>query len=217
MKEKAAEEGYELLSSYVRDLVLSTLGRPVQQGIDRAKLKSMVARITQDVINQYVSVIEDLKRKYAELIERIENLETRINELQSKLSKQTARYQYYQPTRQPSKRQRKSGIERLREEKVLFESSLRGLKNRDSFFKYLEREGAKVIVLDGERVAIDREYWDELKRRIFEEISTNIDDEIKKILDPIGYEIFQRLKRSGLIYYDSSQQRWRPVDKSLIG
>jgi len=217
LKEKAAEEGYELLSSYVRDLVLSTLGKPSQQGIDRAKLKSMVTRITQDVINQYISVVEELKRKYAELIERIENLETRINVLQTQLSKQVARYQYYQPARQLSRRQRKSGIERLREEKVLFESSLRGLKNRDSFFKYLGREGAKIIVLDGERVAIDREYWDELKHKIFEEISTNIDDEIKKMLDPIGYEIFQGLKRSGLIYYDSSQQRWRPVDKNLIG
>ncbi len=217
MREKAAEEGYELLSSYVKDLVLSALGKPIQQGIDRAKLKSMVTRITQDVINQYVYIVEDLKRKYAELIERIENLENRMNELQSQLFKQITRYQHYQPTRQPSRRQRKTGIERLREEKVLFESGLRGLKNRDGFFKYLEREGAKIIVLDGERVAIDREYWDDLKHKIFEEISTNIDDEIKKILDPIGYEIFQRLKRSGLIYYDSSQQRWRPVDKSLIG
>jgi len=205
------------LSDYVRELVLSALGKTSKPlSLDKDKLKSIVTRIAQDVINQYMSIIEDLRRKYAELVERIENIETRLSELQGQIPKQPVRYQYYQPQRQQARRQRKSGIERLREEKVLFESNLRGLKNRDSFFKYLEREGAKIIVLDGERVAVDRDYWDELRRKIFDEISTNIDEEIKKILDPIGFEIFQRLKRSGLIYYDSSQQKWRPVDKSLI-
>ncbi len=253
--ERAKREGYELISDYIRTLILRELGRtppPLIKDLDRRLskleegeltpklydriwklvlsaleehgvsgltaetikpileewLKSLLARIdrrVQDLVNPYTARIDELMRKIAELYERIEQLETELKEIKKKISEQ-------RPPYTARKAERKTGIERLREQGVVFESELGRLRNRDAFFDYLSRQGAKIISVRGERVAIDPEFWEKFKRKVFEELSTSNEDEIKLLLTKQEYKLFIKLKESGLIYYDSTIRKWRSVE-----
>ncbi len=252
--ERAKREGYELISDYIRTLILRELGKtppPLIKDLDRRLskleegelppklydriwklvvsaieeqgtggltadslkpileewLESLLAKVdrkVQDLVNPYTAKVDELMRKIAELYERIEHVETEIKDIKKKLGEQRTYTQ--------RKIERKSGIERLREQGVVFESELGRLRNRDAFFDYLSRQGAKIINVRGERVAIDPEFWDKFKRKVFDELSTSNEDEIKLLLTKQEYKLFIRLKESGLIYYDSTVRKWRSVE-----
>ncbi len=252
--ERAKREGYELVSDYIRTLILRELGRtppPLIKDLDRRLskleegelppklydriwklvlsaieeqgvsdltaeslkpilekwLESLLARVdrrVQDLVNPYTAKVDELMRKIADLYERIEQLEAEIKDFKKKLSEQRS----YTSRRT----ERKTGIERLREQGVVFESELGRLRNRDAFFDYLSRQGAKIINVRGERVAIDPGFWEKFKRKVFEELSTNNEDEIKLLLTKQEYKLFIKLKESGLMYYDSTVRKWCSVE-----
>lgn len=252
--ERAKREGYELISDYIRTLILRELGRAPpslikdldrrlgkleegelppklydriwklvlsaleEQGANFLKVESLkpvleewleslltrIDRRVQDLVNPYTAKIDELMRKVADLYERIEQLGAEVQDLKKKLSGQRPYM--------PRKTERKTGIERLREQGVVFESELGRLRNRDAFFDYLSRQGAKIINVHGERVAIDPAFWEKFKKKVFEELSTSNEDEVKLLLTKQEYRLFIRLKESGLIYYDSTVKKWRSVE-----
>ncbi len=230
LRERSKAEGYNLLSDYVKAIILKELGlepyasrldmieeriskieESVKEAkyIDTDKIENKILRKVQDLINPVSAEITKLSNRIADLVERIEKIEDKIEEIEKKLAKPVEA----KPARETH---RKTGIERLREEGVLFESELKWLRNKDRFFAYLEREGAKIIEAAGERIAVDIDFWEKFKRKMFKEITTSSEDQIKIVLNKTEYKLFQKLKNSGLIYYDSTEHKWKPVSKELL-
>ncbi|WFO75282.1 CopG family transcriptional regulator [Desulfurococcaceae archaeon MEX13E-LK6-19] len=230
LRERSKAEGYTLLADYIKAILMKELGFEVTpsrieeiekriseieeltKNIDLTKIERKVMRKITDMINPFTAKIDDLARKYSELVERVERIEQVIKNIEEKLEKPPV-----QP--QPAVRheaRRKTGLERLKEQGVLFESELQRLRDRDSFFLYLRRGGAKVIEAVGERIAIDKDFWEKFKRKLFEEITTNNDEQIKMYLSKIEYRLFEKLRESGLIYFDSTERKWKPTSRELI-
>jgi len=258
LEERAKKLGFQLVSDYVRAIILKELGKAkpplieelefrltrIEEGeippklyeriwkivlsaleeegvgklsVEELKpilekwldtLTSRIDRRVQDLINPYTARVSEVLRRIAELHERIENLEERIKQIEERIREQKA------PPRQlqPYQEKRKTGIERLKEQGVVFESELYRLRNRDAFFDYLARSGAKIIEAKGERIAVDPEFWEKFTIKLLEEISTSNEDEIKILLTKQEYKLFQKLKESGLLYYDSISKKWKLVE-----
>ncbi len=252
LEERAKRLGYQLVSDYVRSIIMKELGKAkpplieelesrlskLEEGeippklyeriwkialsaieespsqgtltVDELKpllekwldtLMSRIDRRVQDLINPYTARIDEVYRRLAEIQERLEELEEKTKQLEEKMKE-------YKP-RQVEKR--KTGIERLKEQGVVFESELYRLRNRDAFFDYLARSGAKIVEAKGERIALDPEFWERFTHKL-SEITTSNEDEIRILLTKQEYKLFEKLKESGLLYYDSKSRRWKLVE-----
>jgi len=207
--ERAEQEGFSILTDYIINVLARELsGEP--SGVSENvldKIKSRVLRIVEDQMNKYMELISGVKNQVAELYEKVDRLENEINEI--KRSVETP-----EKAREAEGRKPKSGIERLREEKIVFESKLPPRLRSDRFFNYLEREGAKVLYLK-ERIAVDKDYWSEFKNKLFN-IDTDDEDSIKNTLDPLAFELFKILRDESIIYYDPIKKKWLPLDKDVF-
>ncbi len=225
--ERSRVEGYSLLSDYVKAIIYRELGLETtpsrieriekkvseleerMEGIDVDKIANRLARRIHDMVNPISAEITRLQSRIADIIERIDGIEDRLGKLEQRVNQ----FIEHPPHREVT---RKRGIDRLREEGVLFESELKRLRDRDRFFAYLEREGAKVIEAAGERIAVYPDFWEDFKKKLFEEIDTSNEDIIRKVLTETEYRLFQKLFNSGLIYYDSIDKKWKPVTRELL-
>jgi len=184
------------------------------------KLILVIDRKIQDKINPFTSKIDDLARKYADLLERVESLEERVAALQQKIASmegeeraQQARHRHAmaRSERSESKRERRrrSIMEILKEQGILFESDVAGrIRDRDTFFLKLQRLGAIVLELRNERVAIDPDFWKEFVEKV-QSISTNNEEDIAKVLNDRELRLFRALRESALIYFDAVSSKWR--------
>ena len=241
LREKAREEGFFLITDYVRNLIYKELGiehefeeerilgdlrrlvqgdvpesllnkivekiseslRPAEENIDR--IVARVERRVTDIINPFTSKVDELARRIAELQERIEELEQHFKEREGPREPVAATAPREKPayTIHP----RKSAIARLKEQGAVYESELSWLKDADAFFEKLRREGAIILNLGDERIAVDKEFWDRFLRKI-SEITTSNEDEIKIMLRRQEYKLFKKLKEKGFAYFDGSTRRW---------
>ncbi len=204
-------QGFLNAEEYVRELVRREVyGAP---GVDvdaiMDKLKSKIKRMVEDIVNEYMKTVFENKQKIAELSERIEELSSRIEEIGQKP-------QPGQPPQprmrevQQSRRRRKRGIEILHEQKILYESRLERLRDKDRFFEYLKREGAVVLELEGERVAVDPEFWNSFIDKL-SRINTPDEAEASRYLSALEKDLFNRLRRSRLVIFDHKTRTWRLV------
>jgi hypothetical protein len=152
--------------------------------------------------NEILKQIVDERRKIAELYSRVEKLEQLIQE------RQQAQPAQPQPQPQLQRRRRKTGMEILHEQKVLYESKLERLRDKDRFFDYLRRQGAVIIEAQGERIAVDPEFWNEFVERL-ESITTPDEREVGKYLSPIEKELFTKLRASQLVIFDGKTRNWK--------
>ncbi|MET1160829.1 MAG: CopG family transcriptional regulator [Thermoprotei archaeon] len=208
---RAEEEGFSIIADYVIAIIKRSLAGPTSINIDEilGKLKPRITRIVQDEINKYYEMLMSMKKQIGELVSRIDALEQVIEEFKKKLEERTR-------ISESRKAPRKTGIERLHEEKVVYESMLPPRLPRDRFFNYLKREGAVIIHLSRERVAVDPDYWRIFSKKLFEEIRTNDEEEIRKQLDNIGFELFRRLRDESVIYYDPNKRRWFLTSRDYV-
>lgn len=196
---------------------------------DVEKLASRLERRIQDMINPWTAKIDSLSAKLAEAIERLEALEDRLKSLEEAVEAQRRQEQPPPPRapvqpapgeraagREHHRGRRRSAIERLREQGVVFEHEVHWLRDRDAFFEKLRREGALVLDLGGERVAVDRGFWENFREKV-EQLPTANDEEIRMLLTDTQYELFKRLKEAGLVYFDASRKAWRFVEEPKPG
>jgi len=209
--EKAEKEGYSVLADYILHILRRALTAEYELPVESVleKLKSRVKRIVEDEMGRFLEMVNELKNRVADLHDRVESLATELENLKKQIETTTT-------VEAGKRRERKTGIERLREEKVVFESNLPPRISKDRLFNYLEREGAVVLRLSRERIAVDPEYWREFKKKLFEEISTNDEEIIRRVLGSPGYELFLKLREESLIYFDSKQKKWLASVKELL-
>ncbi len=223
LKKRAELKGYRLISDYLRNLIDSDLGESentvglpgLAKEIDVIldKKISRIERLVADLLNPYTGKIDRMIVLLNELKEEIEQarLQTQAEVSQAQSREYKVETEQRKPLvsyrREPPPVQRKSAIERLKEEGAVFESDLGWLKRPDLFFSKLEREGAIVIESGEERVAIDPQFFEELKAKL-KEINIPEAEAVERLLRPQEARLFRLLVDSGHTYYDSVEGGW---------
>jgi len=236
VKRRAERLGYALVADYVRDIILRDIGYEarrdiaeiVREEVKKAlsesggagisidvgeivnKVMMRVEKKLQDLINPWTAKVDELSTRLAEIVERVEGIEQRLASIEA-----------HQRSLVPSPRtqtiterkaRRKTAIERLRDQGVVFEHEVQWLRDRDAFFERLRREGALIIEVNGERIAVDREFWQQTRSKI-EKLSTANDDEIRLLLTRQQYDLFRKLKEAGYIYFDATNHTWKFIEE----
>jgi len=209
IEEKAKKEGYELISDYVKAILLA---QQQKQSIPQQLPADIVSQITskldkkiQDLLNPFTAQIADLRKKYAELIERIDQLQTTNENNPREERKREEEEQRYIN----KKRGRKSAMDILNEQGVVFESELK-LRNTDAYFNKLEREGAKVVYLDSERIAMSQSFYNEFMKRI-KEINSSDPEEAASKLDQKQAKLFKKLVSAAAVIFNADKKLWEPL------
>jgi chromosome segregation ATPase len=214
LEEERLKQGFGSISDYLLHLIAlfaTAREKPTEKELVSEhieKLRARIERFVQDELNKRLEVVEVLKRRIIELSEKVDSLEQRISKIETQVKASEAK-----PREAPTPR--KTAIERLREEKVLFESSLPPRIQRDRLFAYLERAGAVVIKLSRERVAVDSEFWLNFKEKLFNEVRSNNEEDLRAILGDKGYELWKALYNDNLIIYDTKLKKWKPLRGEL--
>ncbi len=229
LKRKAEARGYRILSDYLRYLIEKDIGaeetdteasglqlvddlkRIVEQRIDR------IERLVADLLNPYTGKIDRILAQLSEIQEQLESIlsgatptapaysSAEVQEGPSRALKHQPLVSYRRE--QPYTPPRKSAMDRLKEEGVVFEKDLDWLRRPDLFFSKLEREGAIVVELSGGRVAIDPSFLDELKVKL-REVNIPEAESVETLLRPNEARLFRLLVESGKAYYDSVEGGW---------
>lgn len=210
LEKRAKAGGLLTVAEYIRSLILKELGSAQREEEERRaygtlmeKLTNIVERRIQDRINPFTSKIDELARKLSEIVERVEALEDRVNELVERASVQR------EIKKEKKVVTKKSAIDILKEQKVIYEHEIVGkIRDRDSFFAKLAREGARILELKDERVALDLDFLSKFSEKL-KRLQTQNEDEIKKVLDPVEEQLFKKLKESALVVYNSSLKQWQ--------
>jgi len=170
---------------------------------------SKLQRSIMDLLNPYTAKLDDLSRRLGTVIEILENLAERISSLENSLKEVKEGYTpRVEAPHEVKHRERKSALDFLREQKVMFESDITGrIRNRDAFFERLKRGGAIVLELSNERVAVDPNFWEEFKKRL-SELTSNLDRDISRMLGKAGAALLKALMRDAQVYYDATRKKW---------
>lgn len=216
LMKRTKEEGFPTVTEYITSLILRSIEKTKDVKIDREESKktisldrilALIERKVQDNINPFTQKIDDINRKIALIIEQIENLEEHINSLEEKIKILEALHAESKEQKK-EKKIKKTAIDILKDQKIMFERDIvNKIKDRDSFFARLEREGAIVIEAKDERIAIDSQFWQSFLQKL-KNIKTNNDEELKKILDPPELRLLQKLRESALLIFDVSSKNW---------
>jgi len=184
------------ISSKLDALLTSSTSKSPQTEVSGNSIKRL-----EDIVNAYTSKIDDLARRYAELVEKIDELKESIQS--------TVKTSEKSGNPDKGEKSKKDACEILADEGVIYESEIAGkIKNRDSFFRKLENVcSAEVFEAKGQRVAIDKGFFEEFMKKL-ESLDTNDESKIKKVLGTKGHKLLKTLWEGGLVYYDSVNKRW---------
>jgi len=211
LRKKALELGFSDVSSYILDIVSRSLTTEKAGEESLERIRSRLERYVQDEINKGLAQIETIRRQVADIIQRLEELEERVKSIEEHRGPGVSEVEREAKPGKPYK----TGIERLRDDKVVFESTLPARIQRDRLFSYFERMGAVVLHLSRERVAVDSEFWREFKEKLFNRVKTNSEEELKKSLGEKGYMLWKALYEDNMIVYDPKTRSWKPVSEEL--
>ncbi|MGC9009895.1 MAG: hypothetical protein ACP5I7_04690 [Sulfolobales archaeon] len=228
--EKARNEGYKNIDDYILHILSEYTKLPTRESIH--KEISKIERNIMDILNKYTSKIDDLSRRVASLHERIEDLEEKYNDLSNKYSevmnlikerverapmRRPEKIEHVEAPKQEIREKetppRKTAIEVLKEQKIIYESSIVSrIRDRDSFFRRLESDGAKILKLSDERIAVDPDFWRDFIKKL-ENIKEDSEEAVKKNLSKEEYRLFEKLKKEGMIAYSFIDKKWILIEE----
>ncbi|MCE4602194.1 MAG: hypothetical protein F7C08_01155 [Desulfurococcales archaeon] len=209
LREKARREGYTLVSDYARDLLArEARGEAARVGGcgDEKRIADIVARrverVVSDIVNPFTGKIDEVARRLADLVEKLEGGES------EQARAEPVRVEQH---RYAQRQQRTGAIDRLRQQKILFWEDVKWMKAPDRLFAKLEKEGAIVFEAGGEKVAVDRGFWDDFVRAV-EEVAVRDPGEASILVESALGErariLFEKLVSGGLAYYDEDLGHW---------
>ncbi|MEZ0290331.1 MAG: hypothetical protein ABWJ42_04500 [Sulfolobales archaeon] len=239
LQNKAEREGYKSVEEFILSIVQSYLKRSLVAEKPLSEELARLERRMMDLVNKYTSKVDELAHRMSELYEIIDDLRDKYSELNNKYEEikkiveispqKTRRVEREEKIQEKTevKRERehretpetretpakKTAIEVLREQKIIFESAITSkIRDRDSFFKRLESDGAKVIKLSNERIAVDPDFWSEFLKKL-DSIKEDSEEIIKRSLSREEYRLFERLKKDGLIAYSTISKKWILIEE----
>jgi hypothetical protein len=208
LEEEARREGYALLSDYVKSRIFYPPNfQPQQSQISNVDdIIKKIERKVQDMVNPFTAEVEDLKRKIAEISEKLENIESKPVESESRPRKESF-YKSGYKNEQNEQKEKKTAMDYLRDQGAIYESETK-LKNPDLFFDKLEKQGAKVLYTEKERIGVDPKFFEEFSKKI-SNIHTVDEVEAQKFLNRNEYKLFQKLRSTGTVYFDNATKSWK--------
>ena len=200
----AKSSGYSLTVDFIKDAILS-LAESGEKNISKREITEYISRriekVVQDLLNPFTQKIDSLSSRIAELEEMMESIGGGKEEHQYK----------HQPERETKPQKRRTALEVLKEQGIIFSESVQWLRSPEAYFKKLEAGGAVVLNIDDEKVAMDREYWERFKAKL-ETIAIREPKEVEDILvSEFGENtsrLFEKLSKKGLVYYDDDLNFW---------
>ncbi len=191
----------------VRKFILDHMGGEVyatQPVTDSSKIQ----RVLQDMVNPFTAKIDEVARKLGDVVEVLDDLSERVRSLEEEVKSIKGKTETHLP-QQPPKEVKKSATDVLKEQKVMYEKDIASkIRNRDAFFEKLRREGAVILEVKGQRVALEPSFWQNFKSSL-ESLNTTDESEMKEKLGKVGHNLLKTLWEGGLIYYDSINKKWR--------
>ena len=207
IEEKARKEGYTLISEYIRAVLLSQSSPSLNINDIISQISSRLERKVQDLLNPFTAQIEDLKRKTAEIIEKIDEVESKSSRKISEEEQKEEKSSKKNIEQSKKEGERKTAMDILNEQGIVFESELK-LRNTDAFFSKLEREGAKIIYLEKERIAMSKDFFDTFVKKL-KEIRTPDPEEAASKLDSKEAKLFKKLVAEASVIFDSDGKYWK--------
>ena len=234
LKKKSMAKGYFLVSDYVKYLIYTDLGRETSnlerekdatlrdmlesivkqviksEGLDIVDAEKILAKLErkiQDMVNPWTSRINSLSTRISEIYERIDLLEERIKKIENSLKEIAETGRASRRGYEKFSAKRKTAIERLKEQGVVFESDVYWLRDRSAFFEKLRREGAIIITAAGERIAVDKQFWIEFIKAL-EEVKSSDEELIREKLTETQFKLFEKLRRSGILVFEAKKSSW---------
>ncbi|MCE4608402.1 MAG: hypothetical protein F7B61_05540 [Caldisphaeraceae archaeon] len=200
----AKSSGYSLTVDFIKDAILS-LAESGEKNISKREITEYISRriekVVQDLLNPFTQKIDSLSSRIAELEEMMESIGGGKEEHQYK----------HQPERETKPQKRRTALEVLKEQGIIFSESVQWLRSPEAYFKKLEAGGAVVLNIDDEKVAMDREYWERFKAKL-ETIAIREPKEVEDILvsefGENASRLFEKLSKKGLVYYDDDLNFW---------
>ncbi|MCC6047442.1 MAG: hypothetical protein LM571_04575 [Desulfurococcaceae archaeon] len=187
----------DVLVRIVNEFLSGRASKPESRADERS------LRTLLDILNAYTGKIDELNRRVSQVVEILEGISSRLQNLEEQL-----RSTVQQPKQVEKREPRKSALDILKEQGVMFESDIASkIKNRDAFFERLKRGGAVVIALAKERVAVDPDFFTRFKDRVAK-LSSSSDDILSRELEKSELRLLKALSSSGLAYFDSTRKRW---------
>ncbi len=189
----------------IEDALMTIVSNALSSG-KPPKTEDRGLRSIIDSINAYTGRIDEINRKVSHLIEALEELAARIQSLEEQVRSMA---QQAQQVRVEERREvRRSAVDILREQKVMYESDIASkIKNRDAFFEKLRRSGAVVIELAKERIAVDAEFFSAFVEKVGR-VSSSSEEALSKELSREELKLLKALMGSGLAYFDNIKKRW---------
>lgn len=210
LKEMSEKLGYSSVSDYVASLLRGEV-KPEKEA-RKARADDVVAAVerkVQDIVNPYTAKIEELSRRISLVIEKIEELRDAVEKLSKEAPARAAKARGA-PERPAASRRRATAMERLKEDKVVFQSELSWLSKPSAFFAKLEREGAVVFKVAGEYVAVSPDFWEEMLS-ILSKDKTGSAEKVKESMSEKMKKLFSKMLSEGLVVFDPTSKKWEVV------
>jgi len=202
LKAIARREGYSLVSDYlravVRDLIEGKIGKPAPSGGEQVDvIARRLERTLVDILNPYTGKIDEILRRLSDVVELLERGEER-----ARLPAREAR----EARRAPA-----TAMGKLKEQGVVFQEDVQWMKSPEKFFEKLKKEGAVVIEVGGEKIAVDPDFWSTFEEEL-EKISVSSVDEAADLLEAslgeAAGKLFRKIARQGIAVYDEDEGVW---------
>jgi len=171
-------------------------------------------RVIQDILNPYTAKLDEIYRRLGEIYELIESGSGERGPPPPS-PPPVSRGETASPRQS---RRGASAIDRLKEEGVFFEEDAKWLRAPERFFQKLEREGAIVLSIHGEHIAVDPDFWEGFLAELENLEVSSLEDAADILSERLGDKagrLLEALARAGLAYFDETSGRWR-ISERLI-
>jgi hypothetical protein len=203
LKAIARREGYSLVSDYLRglarDVIEGRVGRGAGEGEQAEALARRLERIVVDLLNPYTGKIDEIARRLADLVELVERSEV-------EKPREVSRERLKEVKRAPP-----TAIERLKEQGAVFQEDVQWMKSPERFFEKLKKEGAVVVSIGGERVALDPDFWARFEDEVGKISVGDLEEAVGLLEVALGEaagRLLRKMAKAGMAVYDEDMGMW---------
>jgi len=169
-------------------------------------------------LDNFTEVVEKLLRiesLLAEIFEKLESIEDTLQSLRQQAKNDEGRSRSRVRKVKvvvKNEGEKRSALDIIKEQGVVFESDLKNIANRDRFFAHLAKHGVKVITGLRERVAVTEEFLESFMKEL-EKLRGPAEAE-EKLKDRYR-RFYEFLRESGLLLYDSKKGWILTLEKNV--
>jgi len=179
--------------------------------VSAKELKDQKAKnVNENDVATMMEKLSRIEKILVEVLERLEALEEAVKRSES-LQREGGIKEKNRKVVVRSSKEKRSALDIVKEQGIVFESDLRNIVNRDRFFSHLSKHD--IIVISGirERVAVTKEFLDSFMKEL--EKYSNPSEAEEKLKEAYA-RLYRVLRESGLLLYDSKKGWLLSIEKT---